>query len=177
MKLVRITQNLCAAVATVGLLLPHTMAVGSEIRGAAPAQTAAPRIVDVSLAEGGVLQGQVLNVSGTAQAGSEVKILRGQEVVARTTTDQQGAFSVSGIKGGVYLVSTAGSTGVVRAWAPRTAPPSAVQGILLVPDNEAVRAQLGNGGFINQYGGAAIILGGLIATVVWVAVEHNDDAS
>jgi len=180
MKALKIAQNISVALATVGLLLPNAgVALARDVQAAAPlpASTAAPQIADVSLADGGVLQGQVLNAAGATQASADVLIHQGKDVVARTRTNPQGQFAVQGLKGGVYVVSTDGAAGVVRAWAPRTAPPSAKSGVLLVPDSQAVRAQLGNGGFINQYGGAALILGGLIAAIVWIAVDHNDDAS
>lgn len=180
MKPIKFAQNLSVALAAVGLLMPNaTIAFANEARAAAttPSAATAPRIIDVSLVDGGVLKGQVMSSAGVAQTNSDVAVLQGKEVVARAKTNQTGEFAVQGLKGGVYIVSTDGAAGVVRTWAPHTAPPSAVKSVLLVPGDETVRAQLGNGSFINQYGGAALIVGALIGTVIFVAVDHNDDAS
>jgi hypothetical protein len=173
MKSIRFVQRLTVALAAAGLLTPNCGA-WEATRMQSPTSTS-PRIADVSLVEDGILQGQVVNGNGVAQAHVPVTVAHGNDVVATATTNQNGQFAVHGMKGGVYVVSAQGSAGVIRAWAPRTAPPSAVNGILLVPGDQAVRGQLG--GFVDQYGGAALIIGGMLVAVIWVVAEHNDDAS
>jgi hypothetical protein len=174
MKAVKMVKNVCVALASVGLLFPHTgRAAGSDMGAHRPGHSA--NIVDVSLADGGTLRGQVVSDHGAVQPGAAVSVLRGQEVVATATTDSLGQFTVGGMKGGMYVVSANGAASVVRAWAPHTAPPAAVQGVLLVPPSQAVRAQ--GGEFIDQYGVASLLVIGMIVGVIWVAVEHNNDAS
>jgi hypothetical protein len=174
MKAVRLVKNLCVALASVGLLFPHAgHASANEMNARGEARTA--NIIDVSLADGGMLRGQVVSDHGAVQPGAAVAVLRGKEVVATTTTDGQGQFTVAGMKGGMYVVAANGTASVVRAWAPHTAPPAAVQGVLLVPPSQSVRAQ--GGGFVNEFGLASLALAGLIVGVIWVAVEHNNDAS
>ena len=158
------------ALSTFGLLLPQAL-------HAQTAQTIAEQnstiISDVALESGGVLRGQVVNAEGAAEAGLEVIIeARGQQI-ARTTTDEQGNFAVSKLRGGTYGVRVGEQVAACRVWAPNTAPPSASPGLLLVTGT-ATRGQLG---IVRQYGpGALIVLGGLGA-IIAISVSNNNDGS
>jgi hypothetical protein len=176
-RLIELVRNMSVAFATVGLLVPNVgYSAGLE---ASPAtrvvETPATRIADVSLIDGGVLRGQILDGNGISQPNMPVTVFHGKDVMGTAVTNQRGEFAVQGMKGGVYVVATHGAANVIRAWAPRTAPPSAVASVLLVPDTQAVRAQMG--GIVDQYGGAALLIGGMLAAIIWVVAEHNDDAS
>jgi len=171
MKLIKIFRALSVALATIGLLVPNVV-VGAETQ---PAQVKkAALIIDVSLIDGSSLQGQVVNPQGRALANTAVSIRQGQNEVAKATTDKNGEFSVKGLKGGVYVVSTTGATGVVRAWAPRTAPPSAVKGVLLVTQSNSVLAQDGEeDGLFGGLGVGALVVLGIAGVVIAVAADHN----
>lgn len=173
MKLKTWLQKLGLALATAGLLVPN-VGVAADSSSQAPARQSASavKVVDVSLTEGGRLQGQVVNGNGVAQASTPVVIQQGQESVAKVTTDKNGSFAVDGLKGGVYVVSTEKGSGVVRAWSPRTAPPSAVKEILLIQGNPSVRAQ----GVVQRFGVGAIVVGTIAATVIAVSIDHNSSS-
>jgi hypothetical protein len=170
MKLMNYLQNLSVGLATCGLLLPTTGVVTAAEKPVAARQATAS-VIDVSLIDGGVLQGQVVNPQGQVVANAPVVLTQGKNEVAKATTNQNGQFALKGVKGGVYVVSTDGAVGVVRAWSPRTAPPSSVYGVLLVPQDVTTRAQLiGNG----NMGLGAIAVLTLVGTVIAVSLDHND---
>lgn len=168
MKPVKFLQKISVALATIGMLVPNVgIAFGAESQSSSRPSAA---IVDVSLVDGGVLQGQVVDGNGVVQANAPVTVHQGKNAIATATTNKNGEFAVKGLKGGMYVVSTTGAAGVVRAWAPRTAPPSAVKGILLVPGDQAVRAQLG---LADNWGTGAIVVGAIAATVIVVSIDHS----
>jgi hypothetical protein len=107
-------------------------------RPAAPAKL----IKDLALGSNGTLSGAVVDRQGTPQVGATVVVQNGQTVAGQATTDAAGRFSVGSLRGGVYQVSAAGASGVVRAWSEGTAPPAAQQSTLLVTEHPAVRGQM-----------------------------------
>jgi hypothetical protein len=125
-----------------------TAAVACGAMILAPAAIAAPAaqvpmVADVALADGGVLAGQVVTAQGASVVDAEVVVTQQGRELARVRTDADGAFSAPGLKGGVYEVSTPGASGVYRLWAPRTAPPVARQGVMMVSGTETVLGQYG----------------------------------
>lgn len=174
MKLTKYLHRACVGLATVGLLLPNPGLVQGAEKQLATKQVS-PKIIDVSLVDGGVLQGQVISSQGQALANAPITLHQGKSELAMTTTDKNGQFAVKGLKGGVYVVSTEGAAGVVRAWMPQTAPPSSVNGILLVPEAATTRAQKDDyyDGSSTNLGLGALVVGGIVATVIAVAIDHN----
>lgn len=133
---------------------------------------------DVALADGGVLTGQVVDTAGKPQAMSPVSLQSGGKEIARVTTDKDGQFRVASLKGGVYQVSTKGNSGVYRFWAPRTAPPTSLNGLNMVSGNQIVRGQMGGGPFssVGQWiAEHPIITAGAIATAIAVPLALDDD--
>lgn len=172
-------QSMAAAAACWGML-------------AAPVAMAAPQAqarfaADVALAEGGVLSGQVVDAQGAVVVGAPVSIVAGGREVARATTNRNGVFTAPGLKGGVYEVAAAGHHGVYRAWAPRTAPPSANRAILAVAAQDTVRAQYAPpaippagqpspfGKAMNWISDHPIITAGIVATAIAVPLALSDD--
>lgn len=158
-----------AALSCVGMLVPQ----------AAFAVPTGAKLSDVALQENGVVLGQVVDAQGIAVAMAPVAISSGGKEIARTQTDSTGKFSVSGLKGGVYQVAAAGQQGVYRLWAPRTAPPAAQQGLMVVSQGNLVRAQSVPGGhfqgimsWISQH---PIMTAGIVATAIAIPVALNDD--
>jgi hypothetical protein len=100
-----------------------------------------PKVLDVALAEGGVMYGQVVDAQGVAQVRVPVLLRAADRDVARAATDDRGYFAVSGLQAGVYQVVAGGSRGEYRLWAPGTSPPTAQSGALLVADRAVVRGQ------------------------------------
>ena len=168
MKFTKYLHGVCVGLATVGVVLPNTTTYAAEKQVSSKASTA---IIDVSLVDGGVLQGQVITAQGQALANAPVVVHQGKTELGTTNTDKNGKFALQGLKGGVYVVSTKGASGVVRAWTPRTAPPSSVQAVLLVPQTETARAQYEEEG--TNWGLGALVVGGIAATVIAVSIDHN----
>ena len=122
-----------AALSCLGMLLSPT--------AMAAAPLAAPS--DVALGDGGVLVGQVVDAQGMAVALATVTLADHQQEIAKVRADQDGKFSVPGLRGGVYRISSRGQDTMYRLWAPNTAPPIAQQGVILVVGDEVVRGQYG----------------------------------
>ena len=122
-----------AALSCLGMLLSPT------------AMTAAPLVApsDVALGNGGVLVGQVVDAQGAAVAMATVTLADHKQEIAQVRADQEGKFSVSGLRGGVYRISFRGQDAMYRLWAPNTAPPVAQQGVILVVGDDVIRGQHG----------------------------------
>lgn len=166
MRVTKFSGRLATVLAMIGLSLP------TQLLAAAPTPNS-PAVVDVALADGGVLQGLVVTPQGSPKANTPVALRNGEQELGAATTDQSGRFAFSGLRGGVYQLATTDSLGVVRVWSPRTAPPSAQQGIMLVSDEGVVRGQMslrGMGGVLSH----PWVMAGVIATAVAVPVAiHN----
>jgi hypothetical protein len=166
-----------AIVAQPGLVLAGEVSqVDQPVVARSAAAAVAPQ--DVALADGGVLTGQVVNTAGKPQAMTPVSLATGGKEIARVTTDKQGQFRVASLKGGVYQVSTSGKSSVYRFWAPRTAPPSSLNGLNMVTGNQIVRGQMGGGPLASAGQWIAehpIITAGAIATAIAVPLALDDD--
>jgi len=137
------------------------------------AKRQARQALDVSLHDGGLLVGQVVNAEGTAKDGLEVSLIHNGRELAKTKTDDLGRFAVKGVQNGAYTLATAGSQLPVRAWSSQTAPPSSAIGAMLV-EGTAVRGQCGcnnghagaTGGYVGSgaHGGTASFNGGGVAS-------------
>lgn len=163
----------------------------SPVAGAATA--AIPSMShDVSLHQGGVLLGQVVDQQGKALTKSPVSISQAGKEVARVVTDNSGNFSVPNLKGGLYQVTTVGHTNSYRCWAANTAPPAARKGLMLVSNNELIRAQdcgsgvccgsgvscgsgCGGGGLLGWMADHPIITAGAIGAAIAIPLAVDDD--
>ena len=113
----RLVRAVMVSLATLGICLP-------EVTFAA-APPPAPAVVDIALADGGVLHGQVVDLQGGRVANVPVSVKAQDREVARAITTAEGRFAVQGLRGGVYQVAAGEGQGVYRLWAANTAPPSA----------------------------------------------------
>jgi hypothetical protein len=143
-----------------GLLVPQSVfaaapAVQSEV------QPAAPAVLDVALSQGGVMRGQIVDGQGQPVANAPVALHHGGKEVASTSSDQEGNFAFSGLRGGQHVVVSGEYGGLCRVWTPETAPPSASSSMLLVHGNQTVRGQW----FGGRPGGLLMlgVLGGIVA--------------
>jgi hypothetical protein len=90
---------------------------------------------------------------------------------------------MASLSGGVYELQTLASSDVCRVWAPRTAPPSAQDGVLLVTDDELARGQrgcFGEGGALSWLSNPWVLGGIVVAAIaipLGVAAADDDDAS
>ncbi|MFV2068550.1 MAG: carboxypeptidase regulatory-like domain-containing protein [Pirellulales bacterium] len=142
-------------------------------------QAAQPLVRDIALQSSGVLQGQVLDTQGIPRAGVQVALTQHGKPVSMASTGRDGRFQMANLTGGVYEIQTPMGSNVYRLWAPRTAPPSAQDGVLVVAGDEVVR------GFGN-FGGGALgllanpwVLAGIVAAAIAIplAISDNNDAS
>ncbi len=171
MRHLRTLQGWAVAFATIGLAFPQSVVIGAEQPATnAPSQTL--RVADIALGQGGVLRGQVVDPQGIGQAGLLVSVQRQGQKVTQLKTDQDGKFVVSGLSGGTYLVSTDGAAGPVRAWAPHTAPPSAANGLLLVPGTQTVRGRHPRLGRLMSNPGL-LLTAAVVGTILAVAIDQN----
>lgn len=134
-----------------------------------------PQVSDVALRDGGILVGQVVDKNGAPQANAEVLVVQNGKAVAVDRTDKNGQFSAKGLRGGVYHIATKNANGIYRAWAPRTAPPVAKQGVTLISGEMVLRGQ----GVTETYGPAirGAIAGGLLTGGTYWALDHNPTGS
>ena len=142
------------------------------------AQAAAPGLAsirDVALQSSGLLQGQVLNEQGTPQAGVRVAAIKDGKVVALSQANRDGRFELVDLSGGIYQIQTAKGIGIYRVWAPRTAPPAAQDGVLLIEGDEVIRGQQGIWGHLASPWCLAVLAGLAIGIPLWVTA--NDDGS
>jgi hypothetical protein len=120
---------------------------GQLAHAAGPVFSTTSRVSDVALTPGGLLRGQVLDAQGVPQRQIKVAVGKTNQQPTYVSTDGTGQFSVQGLSAGVYQVQTSHGSGVYRVWAPRTAPPSAQAGVLVVNHKQVVRG----------YGGAHVL--------------------
>lgn len=134
--------RLLVAFLSCSVLLPH-----SGLNAAQPEAGSKKRqsveVADVSLAEGGRVQGSVVDSEGHPIRGARVEIRFGTRKVARVQTDHRGQFEVSGLKAGPHLIVSGDEAALVRFWGQSTAPPKSRDSILMVQGSPVVRAQLG----------------------------------
>lgn len=159
-----------AALSCLGMLL-SPMATAAEPLAA---------VGDVALGEGGFLIGKVVDTQGVAVPLVTVTLADTQREITRVRTDQEGQFSVLGLRGGVYRLSCQGQVAMYRLWARDTAPPVALQGVLLVVGADIVRGQYGNshkpfasaGQWIGDH---PFVTLGLIGAAIALPIALSDD--
>jgi len=140
------------------------------------------RVVDVELGTNGVLRGQLVDRQGRQLPISQVQVTNGHQTRS-TYSNKQGNFLFEGLVGSTYQVQAAGNLQIVRAWAKGTAPPKALDALLIVHDSDIVLGQhCGSPVCGNAIRGAKhplsnpFILGGIVATAVAIPVAiHNRD--
>lgn len=140
------------------------------------------RVVDVALGANGTLRGQLLDRQGRQLPVTQILITNGHQTW-KTYTNGQGHFRLEGLVGSTYQLQAAGQTQIVRAWAEGTAPPQALEALLLVHDNAVVLGQNCGSPVCGSRVCAAkhplanpYIIGGLVAAAIAIPVAiHNAD--
>ncbi len=116
----------------------------SQAGAAEPARTpktAILRIPDVEMHQVGAVQGTFVNGQGKPVEGAKVALRQRGKVVATTDTNKGGKFQFQNLRGGTYEIATVRGNAAFRLWAPKTAPPSARTGVLIVAQEGTVRGQ------------------------------------
>jgi hypothetical protein len=174
MKTAQFVRGVALSLATLGLCLPQ-FAFAVEL---APV----PAIMDVALADGGVLYGRVVNLQGAGVPGVPVAVKAADRDAITVTTAADGTFSVQGLRGGVYQVSTYQGQGVYRLWSAGTAPPVAQTAAVLYTQDGAVDGKVvhytQNGGFSpKMLLTNPIVIAGGIATAIAVPIALSNSHS
>jgi hypothetical protein len=156
MKLRRLVRGMMISLAALGVCLPELAFAATP--------TAAPAVVDVAMADGGVLHGQVVDLQGAATAGVPVSVKAQNQDVIRTTTAKDGQFTVQGLRGGVYQVAAGEGQGVYRLWTAKAAPPSAQKNAIVFTQNGT------GGGGLKMLLTNPIVIAGVVATAIAVPV-------
>ena len=141
-------------------------------------------VCDAVLCEGGVLQGVVLSastVSGVSRpvVGVRVSLLREGKIVAESVSGQLGRFTVSGLRGGKYVIAVAYEKGVewalCRVWTPGAAPPKAMAVVRVTLGSGLVRGQ----GPVSSvsFSEAALMAGVVVGAVAAPVIYHNTQKS
>lgn len=167
MKNVSILTKALVVVAALGVCFPP-----AAISATVP--VAKPKVVDVALMNGNVLVGQLVNANGKGVSDAPV-VLQGQDrTVVTLKTDKDGVFAVKSVPAGVYRLASNDTQGVYRFWAPKTAPPTAQKGALLVKGDNVARAQ--HGSTLRNMLANPWIVGGIVACAIAIPVAiHNAD--
>jgi hypothetical protein len=140
-------------------------------------------VIDVALHSEGTLYGQVVDPQGNPLGRTAVSIRRHDRQIAAATSDQSGHFQMRGLRGGTYQLVAGQSAGMLRLWAPHTAPPSAQPGALVVVGDQQVLGQRGPARAYNPHRrpfrlkywlANPLVIGGIIAAAVAIPVAlHN----
>lgn len=172
MKLATIFKGLVVSVAVLGICLPQSLLASTPVKQS-------PVVVDVALGQGGVLLGQVIDPNGTVKANVPVSLSLGDRELAKAKTDTNGYFAFSGLRGGVYQVVAAKGVAAYRAWAERTAPPTAEKGALVISGQDLMRGQYHHtAGWLKYHLANPWVVAGIVATAVAVPVGiHNSSSS
>lgn len=96
---------------------------------------------DVELSSDGTLYGQVVTAEGHVVGDAVVELRYEGQAVARTASAANGAFAITGVRGGVHQLAVGSSSSTVRLWQNGTAPQGAVEGIVITGSESVVRAQ------------------------------------
>jgi hypothetical protein len=170
-------MNKAASIAVCfGILLSNTAIAFDNSR---PDQSASDRSTaqrtriarDVELQADGALRGKVFTSDQRPVENAQIELKFEGTTIARTTTDVEGDFLITGVRGGAHEISVGSMNSPVRLWKNGTAPFGAVDGFVVAASEEIVR---GPGFGLMDVVALAVI--GAAATGVAIAIhEHNED--
>jgi hypothetical protein len=170
MKMGRFVRGMMISLATLGVCLPGLAYAAS--------QPTPPAVIDVAMADGGVLHGQVVDLQGRDATGLPVSVRAQNQQVLRTTTAKDGHFTVQGLRGGVYQVATGEGQGVYRLWTAKAAPPSAQKNAIVFTQATGPAAGAAGGGLKMLLTNPIVIAGGVATAVaVPVAIANSKPSS
>ena len=174
MKRMGVLKAGAIVLACLGMLVPTAAlepAAAASVDSKHATNDQVPAVIDVTLHDGGTLRGQVVDAQGKPLAGSPLSIRQIDREVARVVSDQSGYFQATGLRGGMYQILAGEAAGVYRLWAPRTAPPSAQPGALVVVAGKQV---LGQGHRVLCWLRNPWVIAGIVAAAIAIPVAiHN----
>ncbi len=169
----------CRVVAASVALAVSAGGMVQAAEGPKPLPEAAAKVKDVRLAQGGVLELQLVDQQGNGIGNVPVRLSFSGQAVAEGQSDDRGTVRFSSLRPGLHQVHAGGATDTVRLWNDGTAPPQAVRRLAIVASEQVVRAQspmntVGLGGM----SGGNLVLGVVTvtsATLGIVAISENQD--
>ena len=111
----------------------------SNLRGNA---SATPDVVDLRVDKDGTFCGRLVTPRGNAVSGANVELMRNSDRIAAVKTDPNGYFVLPTPLPGVYHVSDGTWIQSIRIWASGTAPPAAIDQILIVAKEPIIAGQV-----------------------------------
>jgi hypothetical protein len=143
MKLFHSLEWMAVGLSCVGILLPSSEVVASELAKQVPVQKLEKRlaIADVALTDGGTFCGRVIDRTGKTRGGIPITLKGSQTNPIQATTDDSGRFTINSTSGGIYRVRAERGECLVRLWSGKTAPPNARKSLILVAPGPVVRGQ------------------------------------
>lgn len=189
MNICKRIQTTLALLACIGFIVPST------IIAAPPAPSTKTTTADIALDAGGLLTGKVVDQAGQAVPNATLVFKTGQHQLVETLADDNGAFRIKSLQGGVYQMTADGFASTARLWTAQTAPPHAKKTATLVTGT-IVRGQSCTNdsctgtcddccGGCGMAGGSAplaflmnpIVIGAAVAAAVAIplAIENNND--
>lgn len=171
-------SSLKCHVMILSLSIVGTVAQAAE-RPAADNRVTASGVSDVSLSATNGLAGRYLDGEGRGIDGAVVTVLQADRVIAQTTTSQQGAYYVEGLRPGVYQLTLGDQAQTIRVWNEAAAPPAARRLLTIVRQDQIVRGQFGLiagsvGSTIGAVGGVAGVAAGGYS--INQSLDARDDA-
>ena len=172
MKFYSVRSSVCLALSMV-------MLIGSPVIAT---EAVAVRSTDYLLGQQGVLVGSVVNQQGQPAAGLPVQVLHEGRVIATVYSNEKGDFIVGSLRNGNHTVQLGETLRPVRFWSNASAPPSAVNRMAIVVDEEVVRGQCGDScgeGSSRRCGltwGTAcgvLLIGGAVATTLALTLDDQ----
>jgi len=161
--------------ALIGTVIPQQLLAAPAGAIQSSQENGEASIDDIALDMHGKFHGQVLRESGAAASDVTIHVLKNGREVTNVSTNEEGRFEISGLRGGVYQFMTGESGVMYRVWAPRTAPPAAKPVALLVDDHGLIRAQ--DHPVLNFLTNPWILGVGVAAAIAVPLALDDDDAS
>ncbi len=153
--------------AAIGTVVPAPQLQAAQGTAPLKIETTEATVLDIAMSEG-VFVGRVVDHAGHPVAGAEVSLSQGKAQVAKTVTDQTGAFAVNDLKGGVYEVRSGKTAGNFRIWTETTAPESAKEQALVILGENGTRGSIGGLG-----GGTLVLTAAVIASLIITGISLN----
>ncbi len=166
MKVLNWLKGTAIALAAIGTVLPAPQLQAADGKSPLKVEVTEAKVLDITMSQEGAFAGRVIDFSGSAVADAEVVISQGNREIAKTTSDESGVFSVSGLKGGVYDVRSGNTAGQFRIWTATAAPESSKEQALVVLGKNGTRGAIGGMG-----GGTIILTAAVIASLIIAGVS------
>ncbi|MDG1896439.1 MAG: carboxypeptidase-like regulatory domain-containing protein [Fuerstiella sp.] len=124
----------------VSLLMPQGTLLAADTVTKSSTAAVPPRLKDVELGVGGVLNGQLVDAAGNPVGAVAVSVILGDTEI-KVVTDRAGRFAVSHLKGGLCVIKIDDASYACRLWHRGTAPPNAIDSIAVVQEGNVARGQ------------------------------------